>query len=117
MADLFDSPAPTTAPAAAAPNDVPAYGTLTPLEEHRLYLNEHPRWVAYITPRYLELMNRPGGMAWLAEGFENVMSRALQRAIWAQLSESQQQDITRRVEIIRAERAASKPSSDKDTTQ
>lgn len=88
MTDLFDAPA---APPLA---DVPAYGTLTPLEEHRLYLNEHPRWVAYITPRYLELMNRPGGMAWLAEGFARIMTRPLQRAVWARLTESQRQELT-----------------------
>ncbi len=82
MTDLFDT---APLPPLAVP---PAYGSLSPSEEARLYRDDHGRWVAYVAPTAARKLAAAGADAFRAAW--PLMSREYQRAVWRALPEHAQ---------------------------
>lgn len=76
MNDLFD---PTSSPHQPAP----AYGSLSPSDEARLYRDDRGRWIAYVAPTMARKLVAAGTEA-LAKAWP-LMERDYQRAVWREL--------------------------------
>lgn len=84
---------------------VPPYGSLSPGDEHKLYLEDRATWIAYVAKAAAEKLVR-GGIAALSAAWPH-MGEDYRRGVWAYLDED-----TRAA--LRAARATAQASEQPD---